>query len=156
MATPDPTSSNSAPSADSSVELPTSHAAGGAAPSPADEAATLRAELLNERLAAAGIGAEYVDLVAPTFSGAPTREAVAAFAASLRQSKPALFGPAPGNTAPTPSRSVPSAPPPGGRSADPKERWSTLMEASRGGDADSISRRADAVAFWLTNQHAIR
>jgi hypothetical protein len=102
---------------------------------------------LNERLAAAGIGAEYVDLVAPTFQGSPSREAVAAFADGLRKTRPALFrSTPPAQTAPTPSRSVPSAPPPSGASQNPFETWRSLVAAGR---------TVEAEAFYFQNSRAI-
>jgi hypothetical protein len=144
MATQDHSNSPSAPSADLSGS-PTPSSPGGA-DSPSFEAAALRAELLNERLAAAGIGAEYVDLVSPTFSGSPTKEAVAAFADGLRKVKPALFrSTPPAQTAPTPSRSVPSAPAPGA-SITPFQQWQAI-EAS--GDL------AASEAFYRLNHKAI-
>lgn len=138
--------SNSTPNSD-----PNSTAAAGAvsaSAAPAVAAESLRAELVTARLEGAGIDASLLDLVAPLFPAdqQPTKENMAAFVASLRKSKPALFGAVPAaQTAPTPARSVPSAPVPGA-SVTPFQQWQAL-EAS--GD------RAASEAFYRLNRRDI-
>jgi len=117
-------------------------------PAASVDPSALRAELVTARLEAAGVDAAYLDMVAPLFDKTgkePSKDAVAEFVGELKRSKPALFGPVPGQTAPTPSRSVPSAPAPGA-AVTAFQQWQAL---------DASGDRAASEAFYRLNRQTI-
>ncbi len=124
-----------------------------AEPSPEPAAGTggtavesLRAEMVRDRFdavaARAGVDAAYVDVALGLFESTgqePSKANMAAFVTALRKEKPALFGPQPASTAPTPPLAVPSAPAPGGMST-PFQQWQALEAAGRKAEAEAYYR----------------
>ena len=124
--------------------------ASGAAPDPAVD--SLRAEMMRDRFEAAaaraGVGEAYVEVAQSLFQKTgkePTKENMTAFIVELKKKSPALFGPQPANTGPTPSAHAPSSPAPGDV-ATPFQQWQSL---------EAAGRKAEAEAYYRLNRHAI-
>src|SRR6188508_3095110 len=146
MTTPDP-KILTAPAGDAVVESPASDS-GSPAAGPADQSVAtigaLRAEMVRDRFdavaARAGVDAAYVEVALKLFESTgkePTKANMATFVESMKKDKPALFGPQPASTAPTPSIATPAAPAPGGIS-NYFEQWRSLLAAGRKTEAEAF------------------
>lgn len=124
-----------------------------AAVEPGSEVAELRGEMIRDRFdaaaARAGVDGAYVDVTLALFQQSgqePSKANMSAFIESLKKSKPALFGPQPASTAPTPQAATPAAPAPGAVS-NPYQQWQALRAAGR---------KAEAEAYYHTHRRAIQ
>jgi len=116
------------------------------------ELTALREQVLVDRFdavaARAGIDESYTEVALELFrktGDEATKENLAKFCASLKKSRPALFGPQPAQTAPKPTQAAPAAPAPGVLTT-PFQQWRSLLSAGR---------KAEASAFYQKNRRAI-
>lgn len=147
----DTTTTDSA-SAGTATLAPVAVPAGAPAIAPSDDVAALRDQMLVDRFdavaARAGIAEGYTEVALELFRKTgkePSRENLAAFCKDLKAKRPALFGPQPASTAPTPANAVPAAPAPGVITS-PLQQWQALRAAGR---------RAEAEAFYAKHRRAI-
>lgn len=120
---------------------------------PSAELAQLREQTIADRFdavaARAGIDEAYTEVALELFRKTgqePSKTNLTKFCADLRKSRPALFGPQPASTAPTPPHATPSAPAPGAVS-NPYQQWQALRAAGRA---------AEAEAYYQKNRRAIQ
>lgn len=122
----------------------------GADPSAAKDSAelsALREQMIADRFdavaARAGIDESYAEVALELFRKTgkePTKENLATFCTELKKTRPALFGPQPAQTAPTPKVAVPSAPAPGAITT-PYQQWQALKAAGRTAEAEAYYQR---------------